>query len=121
MIVSEPSIQTLEEALSLPILVFSSGCSYRDILEEWFRSRGVISFNVMEFGTLEAIIGGVTAGLGISLLPKSAVHQLAEAGLVRLHPIPRQFSHSVTFFVTRKDSFIPSSLQELINMLTKSL
>jgi LysR family transcriptional regulator, cell division regulator len=120
-IVSEPSIRTLEEALSLPILVFSSGCSYRDILEEWLRSRGVISFNVMEFGTLEAIIGGVAAGLGISLLPKSAVNHMAEAGLVRLHPIPRKFSHSITYFVTRKDSFIPSSLQELINMLTVAL
>ncbi|MNH92185.1 HTH-type transcriptional regulator GltR [compost metagenome] len=117
LIVSELGIQTLDEALTKPILVFSSGCSYREILEEWIRSRGIFTFNVMEFGTLEAIIGGVTAGLGISLLPKSVISRTAEAGLVHLHPIPEEYSHSATFFVTRRDSFIPSSLQELIRML----
>ncbi|MNT32226.1 HTH-type transcriptional regulator GltR [compost metagenome] len=86
-------------------------------MEEWLRSRGIFTFNVMEFGTLEAIIGGVTAGLGISLLPKSVISRIAEAGLVQLHPIPEEYSYSATFFVTRRDSFIPSSLQELIQML----
>lgn len=119
LIVSEQGIQTLDEALTKPILVFSSGCSYRELLEEWLRSRGIFAFNVMEFGTLEAIIGGVTAGLGISLLPKSVISRTAEAGLVHLHPIPEKYRHSSTFFVTRRDSFIPSSLQELIRMMTR--
>lgn len=116
-IVSAASVTELDEAVTRPILVYSLGCSYREILEQWLRSGGMTQLIIMEFGTLEAIIGGVSAGLGISLLPKSVIRKHEEDGSVRTHAIPESIRHMKTEFVTRKDSFISSALQAFIGML----
>ena len=39
---------------------------HRKRLEQWLHEENVGPMNIMEFGTLEAIMGGVAAGLGIS-------------------------------------------------------
>ncbi|NEW07191.1 LysR family transcriptional regulator [Paenibacillus sp. SYP-B3998] len=116
-IVSTASVTTLEEAVTRPILVLNSGCSYRDVLEQWLRSSGLTQSIIMEFGMLEAIIGGVSAGLGISLLPKTVIHKQEAEGLVRTHAIPDSFSHMKTEFIMRKDSFVSSALRAFIETL----
>ncbi|BBH20501.1 putative HTH-type transcriptional regulator YusT [Paenibacillus baekrokdamisoli] len=118
-IVSAPTIATLEMALKRPILVFSSGCSYRDVLNQWLSTTGLTQPTIMEFGTLEAILGGVTAGLGISLMPRSIVNKAELEGTIRTHSIPAPYTHMTTEFITRKDSFISSALQALMTMITE--
>ena len=71
-VVSAPSVSSEEELIRKPILVYSMGCSYRKILEDWMLLSGVHRPVIMEFGTLEAIISGVTSGMGISLPLKSS-------------------------------------------------
>jgi DNA-binding transcriptional LysR family regulator len=117
-IVSAPSVASLEEALKRPILVFSHGCSYRDILEQWLSANGLNRSIIMEFGTLEAIMGGVAAGLGISMLPKTVIRKLEAEGAVRTHDIPAPFARFIkTVFITRKDAFMSSALQAFIGEL----
>ncbi|NBD23279.1 LysR family transcriptional regulator [Paenibacillus glycinis] len=116
-IAAHASIASLEQAVKRPILVFTKGCSYRDILESWLRSNGLAQSVIMEFGTLEAIIGGVTAGLGISLVPVSVVSRQAEEGLVRLFPVSETHRAMVTEFITRKDSFISGALGAFMGMI----
>jgi DNA-binding transcriptional LysR family regulator len=116
-IVSATSVANLEEAVTRPILVYSTGCSYREILERWLRSSGFMKSIIMEFGTLEAIIGGVSAGLGISLLPRSVIHKHEAEGSVRTYAMPDSFGHMKTEFITRKDSFVSSALRAFIGML----
>ncbi|SFL53252.1 DNA-binding transcriptional regulator, LysR family [Paenibacillus sp. 1_12] len=109
-IVSAAAIVQLDKAVSKPILVYSTGCSYREVLNQWLLSIGKTQPIIMEFGTLEAIIGGVSAGLGISLLPKSVIHKHEMEGSVRSHAIPESYRHMKTEFITRKDSFVSSAL-----------
>lgn len=116
-IVSAPLVADLEEALTRPILVYSKGCSYRDILEQWLFSSGLKQSIIMEFGMLEAIIGGVSAGLGISLLPRSVIYKHEAEGTVRTHAVPDKFTHMKTEFITRKDSFVSSALHAFIGTL----
>lgn len=117
-LVSTASVVDLEEAMTRPILVFSSGCSYRDVLEQWLvYSGGLNQPVIMEFGTLEAIIGGVSAGLGVSLMPRSVIHKLEEDGAVRTHAIPESIRYIKTEFITRKDSFMSSALQAFMETL----
>jgi DNA-binding transcriptional LysR family regulator len=75
----------------------------------------------MEFGTLEAILGGVAAGLGISLLPRSVVQRREAEGAVRAHTVPESIRHMQTTFITRKDSFASSALQAFIETFTSSV
>ncbi|KIL39321.1 LysR family transcriptional regulator [Gordoniibacillus kamchatkensis] len=113
-IVSAPPVTSLEEAVTKPILVFSSGCTYRDVLKRWLPTVGWTQSVVMEFGTLEAIIGGVAAGLGISLLPRSVVGKHEADGAIRVHAVPDTIRHMPTTFITRKDSFASSALRAFI-------
>ncbi|MBO7742654.1 LysR family transcriptional regulator [Paenibacillus sp. MWE-103] len=114
---AHPSVGTLEEAVERPILVFARGCSYRDILEVWMREHAPARTPVMEFGTLEAIIGGVTAGLGISLLPLSVVRKQREDGLIRVFPLDERHRLMTTAFITRKDAFASSALTAFMAMI----
>jgi DNA-binding transcriptional LysR family regulator len=52
------------------ILVFREGCSYRTKLERVLQSRGARTIRVMEFGTLDGILGCTGAGLGVTMLPR---------------------------------------------------
>ncbi len=69
----------------------------------------------MEFGTLEAIIGGVTAGLGISLPPRTVVQKHEAEGSIRLYPPPEALRQMKTEFIVRKDSFISSALRTFMD------
>lgn len=117
MLISAASVHRLEEALTKPILVFSTGCSYREILQRWMLSSGLTHSLVMEFGTLEAIIGGVSAGLGVSLMPKAVIQKHEAEGSLHAHVIPELFRYMNTEFVTRKGSFQSSALQAFIHTL----
>lgn len=116
-IVSSPSVGTLKEALARPILVLSQGCSYREILEQFLATGGEGQPIIMEFGTLEAIIGGVAAGLGISLLPKAVVLRLQQEGTLLMHEIPASIRTVPTTFIIRKDAFVSGALRSFIGML----
>jgi len=53
----------------------------------------------MGFGTLEAILGCVSAGFGISLLPLSVIQKHIEEGTIRNHPVPSAFGKVETVFI----------------------
>jgi len=115
-IVSSTTIADLDEALARPILVYSTGCSYRAVLERFLHAHGQISPVIMEFGTIEAIIGGVSAGLGISLLPRSVTSRHEGEGIIRTHEVSDPLGHMKTEFIMRKDSFISNALRAFIDM-----
>ena len=75
-ILTAPQIKSLDSLLSrndLKIIVLRTGCSYRQRLESILAARGVVGLRLLEFGTLEAIFNCVSAGLGLTLLPRSFV------------------------------------------------
>lgn len=113
----EPPFKKLSEIKNQTILVFRSGCSYRANLESWFRTEHIIPNKIMEFGTLDAIIGCVTAGLGISLLPYSVIAKHVNEKQLNYYPIPRTYGIVKTFFVYRTDKYINSSLKSFLNLL----
>lgn len=100
------------------MLVFNQGCSYREKLISWFENEGFTSPKIIEFGTLEMILGGVISGLGVSLVPKSSVSHIEAAGLIRCHSIPEKFSKISTVFIHRADVYLTKSLEKFIESIT---
>ncbi len=118
-LVTSPSIKTaahLNDLSDLKIVVFRAGCSYRQTLEAWLAKRGIVGLRILEFGSLDAIIGCVGAGIGVTLLPKGTVEPALRAGLVAIHALPSSDASAETMFIRRAGSFVSSALTEFLNM-----
>ena len=98
----------------LRMVVLRAGCSYRLILESWLAHRGIVGVRILEFGTLEAIISCVEAGLGMTLLPEALVGPVWRDERVAVHPLPNDYGHVDTLFIRRRDSFQSSALKALL-------
>ena len=75
------------EANTHTMLVFRAGCAYRVHTEAWLRRHGHPPQRIMEFGTLDGLLGCVAAGMGVSLLPRSVVERPQHAGQIAALPV----------------------------------
>jgi DNA-binding transcriptional LysR family regulator len=96
------------------IVVLRAGCSYRLRLEALLARRGSAGVRVMEFGTLEAILACVGAGIGVTLLPRAMVETARRAGQVGVHALPPEDAFVDTVFVRRRDGYVSSALSAFI-------
>lgn len=110
-LVTKGSSFALEEVTGKALLLYNKGCGFRERLESWMKLEGLIPKKVMEFGTYETIIGGIAAGIGMTILPRSAVRHMAESGQVHLHAVPKPYRDVTTVFIRRKDAVITSTMQ----------
>jgi len=113
-LISDHKKTSFEALKEEPVLCFSEGCGYRERLERWFKDQNLTPHKVMEFGTLETILGSVAMGLGIAFVPKSAVSHLEEKGRIQCHYLPEKYSKVNTVFIRRKDAYLTSSLEKFI-------
>jgi LysR family transcriptional regulator, cell division regulator len=115
----QPSLSSIKEIENRTLLVFRSGCSYRAKLEDWLHQEGVVPNKIMEFGTLDAIIGCVAAGLGISMLPYSVVAKQINDGTLRQHKLPNHYGKADTLFIYRKDKYVATPLTKFLDLLSE--
>lgn len=97
------------------VLVFRTGCSYRVHLEQFLASRGLKVFRTLEFGTLDGILGCVSAGMGLTLLPRAVVEKAHRAGAVAVHPLPASRARITTVFIRRREGFTSRALLRFID------
>jgi LysR family transcriptional regulator, cell division regulator len=100
---------------ALKILVKGQGCAYRERLEDMLARRS-IKISRIEFGTLDAIVGCVAAGLGETLLPRSVLAPAVKDKCVEIHRLPPAESKVETLFVTRRDAFVSSALAAFLEI-----
>ena len=116
---NHPSLSSIADIQNRTLLVFRSGCSYRAKLENWLHQEGVAPSKIMEFGTLDAIIGCVAAGLGISMLPYSVVAKQIQDGTLRQHKISTSYRKVDTLFIYRKDKYLSTPLTKFLDLLNE--
>ena len=112
-LVTSRAVQSLKELTKVPDLrtiVFQLGCSYRQRLETVLSGMGIVVAKPLEFGSLDTIINCVSAGIGVTLLPRGVVAQAAAAGRVTLHELPRSRARVETLFIRRHDAYVSSAL-----------
>ncbi len=101
------------ESMARPtLIVFPTGCTYRRILENWFSLKGVHSFNIMEFGSHEGLLGCVSAGLGVTLFPISLINKLNYNNKIMIYKLPKKISNLGIHLIKRKDTFTSKALIE---------
>lgn len=116
-IVSKSDQFVIEDASTIPFLLFNQGCGYRERLESWLRSEGIMPRKVMSFGTFETIMGSVAAGIGITIAPKSSTRTWIDAGLLYGYDIPEEFNKISTVFIRRNDIYYTNTLQSFVQTL----
>ena len=102
------------------LLVFGHGCSYRQLAEDWARAemKGEPP-EIMEFGSLDAIVGCVAAGLGRSLVPEAAARASVYAPEIRITPLGTPYESVPTFFIRRHDTAETRTMSELLTLMRK--
>lgn len=86
------------------VITFKRGCTYKSYLDDIMLSRGVDDYRVMEFGSLDTILGCVAAGMGRTLLPLKVVEQVADMESVRVVHLPSEQADIPTCLICRKDA-----------------
>jgi LysR family transcriptional regulator, cell division regulator len=113
-----PAVRGLEALASkgdVKIVVLRAGCSYRQRLEEILARRGITGLRRLEFGTIESILGCVSAGLGVTLMPASVLEAAARAGRLALHKLDPAEAQVETQFIRRRDGFVSSALEAFLH------
>jgi DNA-binding transcriptional LysR family regulator len=117
-LVSSLSIRNFDDLAkveNLKAIVFRQGCSYRQRLSSILDGLD-IRHVVMEFSSLDAIITCITAGVGITLLPKTLVERLWIDQSVTVHELPADQARVETVFVRRQDHYPTSALNAFLRM-----
>ena len=97
-------------------LVFRTGCTYRQRLEQVFTEFGWPSAARFEFGTLDGMIGCVAADMGVTLLPRAVVERGDLKGDIRIHALSASQSRVDTVFIQRR-AHQSSALREFVSCL----
>jgi DNA-binding transcriptional LysR family regulator len=119
-LVTTPAIRGVEDLagiVDLKTIVFQIGCSYRQRLEALLADMGIITSKPLEFGSLDTIISCVSAGVGITLLPRGVVAAAAQEDRVAIHTLSPERSMVDTLFVRRSDAYTTSAMTALLDML----
>lgn len=102
------------------ILVFRTGCSYRQRLEQLMSEHGWPSAVRLEFGTLDGIIGCVAADMGVTLLPRAVAERSEQSGTVRLHAVSGPHRRVETLFIRRRAVHEGSALRSFLACVESS-
>ena len=118
-IVTARSVRRLDDILGrreLKIVVFRTGCSYRQRLESILAMRGVVGIRCLQFATLDGILGCVGADVGLTLLPKGIVAAAKDQGRIAVHEISSADAWVDTVFIRRHDAYASSALVAFLDL-----
>jgi DNA-binding transcriptional LysR family regulator len=113
---SRPPVQGAADLARTSVIAFTTGCSYRCILESWLGQAAVVPERVMEFGSYHAIVACVAAGAGVAIVPQSVVESLRAEQSVRISALPSEISEVQTQLVWRR-GYRSTGLSVLRDML----
>ncbi|WP_046791686.1 LysR family transcriptional regulator [Tatumella morbirosei] len=106
--------QLKDNPRGITALMFKQGCAYRQRLEQYLTWLGRPSFQRMEFGSLDGMLGCISAGVGITLLPRSVVEKSGLAERLQVHEVIPAISRVPTLFITRNDVQPTTALKRFV-------
>lgn len=106
--------QLKDNPRGITALMFKQGCAYRQRLEQYLTWLGRPSFQRMEFGSLDGMLGCISAGVGITLLPRSVVEKSGLAERLQVHEVVPAISRVATLFITRNDVQPTTALKRFV-------
>lgn len=100
------------------LIVFKEGCAYRARAMNWMRETGRQSYQTMELGTLDGILGCIAIGLGCTLMPKRLVVESRYMDQLDLQSLPPHISEIPTVLVQHKRTAKLASMKALCEIIS---
>lgn len=98
---NSPAIQSPKDLQKRTVIAFSTGCSYRRVLEDWLGASAVVPDRVLELGSYHAIVACVAAGSGIAIVPRSVLDTVRAENGVLAFPLPARVAKTRTHLAWR--------------------
>ena len=116
-LIANQPLDSIDQLKSKSMLVFTEGCNYRKKLEMWLDSENIDYSNMLEFGTLETIVGSVKSGLGVSLVPESTVTNDVTSQQLYAYRLPEYYSTISTDFIWNDEAYVTPAIDRFIQMI----
>lgn len=116
-LIANQPLDSIDQLKSKSMLVFTEGCNYRKKLEMWLDSEHIDYSNMLEFGTLETIVGSVKSGLGVSLVPESTVTNDVTSQQLYAYRLPEYYSTISTDFIWNDEAYVTPAIDRFIQMI----
>ena len=119
-LVAAPGVPDLAAATAsgqVRLLVMRRGCAYRQRLEELLARRGVAVVQVLEYGTFDAVMACVSAGMGLTLLPAALLEQWEGRHPVSVLTLPHHEGDAETVLVRRTQSYVSTAMRAFLDVL----
>ncbi|MDP4097634.1 LysR family transcriptional regulator [Paenibacillus sp. P96] len=113
--------QGLTSIQDMTLMLLNEDCIYRHKLEEWLRDEGFRLAKVMQFGTMEGLLGCVKAGIGFSILPVSYFDKMNVKDGIRYYFFPERYGEVPVVFIRRHDLYMTSAFRKFIEELKAQL
>jgi DNA-binding transcriptional LysR family regulator len=114
---SVAELREAKRATGLSILVFRTGCSYRQKLEQILQEMGWPCRARLEMGTLDGIMGCVAADMGVTLLPRAVSERVALKSAIRSHSLKSVHRRVDTWFIRHARRHCSRGLEALVGCL----
>lgn len=114
-LITEAGAESPQEQLQKPMLILSTGCTHRPRVERLLAEAGVHP-RIMEFGSLEAVIGGVASGLGVALLPRCNAATLSKENNIQVMTLPESYRELVVLFIYHRNVPVSSALRAFLKL-----
>ena len=117
---AEPLPKTVTPALlaARPLILYETAGNTRRLADAWFARAGVHPTPVMDLGNVEAIKELVAAGLGVAVLPGTAMRRRSERLSITIHALSPRLSRRLAL-VMRRDKVLGRGLREAIKALRR--
>ncbi|MEB4593097.1 LysR substrate-binding domain-containing protein [Candidatus Thiothrix sp. Deng01] len=101
----------------LPLILFREGCVYRERALLWQRECGHPFSEVMEFGTLDGILGCVAIGLGCTLVPQWVVDNSRYQQALAVEALPSHIATVPTIMARHRHTLPLKALAALAGVV----
>ena len=112
-LIGEDSMEALQARENLTLLAYREGCAYRARTEQWLSQNGVRHYTVMEFASMDAILGCIDAKMGFAVLPRSALAKRGGAPCA-VRTLPPEVSRVKTNFIYHRDAAFTHSMKSFL-------
>jgi DNA-binding transcriptional LysR family regulator len=114
-----PPVKTPKDLKKHTVIAFTTGCSYRRLLEDWLVGAAVVPDRVLELGSYHTIVACVAAGSGLAIVPRSVLRVVNAEHEVLVSPLPERIARTTTYLIWREghQSVALGALQQALREL----
>ncbi len=108
---------TIQDLVRHPLVLYESGCAYRQTVESACISTGESPKVVMEFTAVESIRRAVESGLGVTVLPWATVGADSDRGTLAYRPLKGFNPRLDVTVATRRGRFLAGPVRAMMELI----